>query len=148
MTIMSLRNDILKQGVRQTTTLLDTPHSLPALPAEAASLRTLTDDNVSSKGSGASVNATADAIKLMHRVFDKSSETLRLSKTADAAVTLKKYLDCGALSLRMVAKHAAQQLGGQLKGRTFSELVWRNYVSLTANAHLVQSVKNGAAMTA
>lgn len=137
MTVMSLRSDIVKQGVQKTTTLAQTPDSLPQPPAQARSFQTLGH-------SSSPVDATKEALSLLNKSFDKSAELLRLSKTPDAAVALKVYIDHGAISLRMIARHVATAFGGQFKGRTFSELVWRNYVSLSANVSLAKSVKTRA----
>lgn len=64
--------------------------------------------------------------------MDRRAETLALDKTPDLAVQLKHFMDYGAISPRMVAQKTVQVMGGW-KGRTFSELVWREYLCFAAH---------------
>lgn len=116
----------------------DAPHRLPALPAAARSLR---GQRVVSAKSGGGSSA---GVKVMEGM-QKGRETLLVEKSPDLAVLLKVFLDYGAVSPKMVAQKVVQVMGA-CRGRTFSELVWREYVCFAA--HRAAGVATGAAAVA
>ena len=59
----------------------------------------------------------------------KETELLRIEKKTDIAMEIKNLLDVGAVSSRMVAARIVQVIG-KATGRTFSELVWRDYTGV------------------
>lgn len=121
--------DVLKQPIGEITNIVNAPETLPKLPVAATAFNTkLLDQQQAQSGVG-----SVQALKVLNNVLnDKFKETLGITKGMDAALVIKTYLDCGTLSVRMVAKRVVEVMG-ELKGRTFSELVWRTYVSFAAN---------------
>lgn len=109
----------------EVTTCVSSPESLPAIPPAAA---TLEQTSLPTHAPGAGTSA---ALKILESM-DKRRETLLLSRAADLVVLLKPHLDFGSISLRMVAARVEAVLG-KLHGKTFSELVWRTYVSFAAH---------------
>lgn len=71
----------------------------------------------------------------------KETELLRIEKKTDLALEIKKLLDVGAVSPRMIASRIVQVVG-KATGRTFSELVWRDYTAVMVSRSVgVKSVK-------
>lgn len=87
---------------------------------------------------------TTRAVAVMKRM-DRSTEMLAIERTPDLAVQIKLFLDYGALSPKMVAQHAVT-VTGAWKGRTFSELVWREYVCFAAHRGSGVAVKQTVAV--
>lgn len=115
------------------------PESLPAVPAAAMGLTAHPAAQVQVRAAG-----TSAALALLARM-DHRRETLLLAPDADLAVSLKTHLDYGSVSPRMVAACVADKLG-KLRGKTFSEVVWRTYVALVA--HRAAGVAAPSAVTA
>lgn len=100
--------------------VLPAPESMPEVPTNASQIAQLPIVKKLGGGSSAAWNVL--------NTMDRGRETVVHSASADLSVTLKPHLDFGSLSPRMVAAHALKVVGS-LSGRTFSELIWRTYVS-------------------
>lgn len=59
----------------------------------------------------------------------RKEKEIRVIDGRDVCMDLKRYLDYGALSRKMVARKTVEVLGRR-GGKTFSELVWRDYVGI------------------
>lgn len=135
-TVKQIFADIVAQALNVTVEGSKTPQSLPALPAMTG----MAFETVKASNSADSLN---DALKTLS-AMDKKRETLVVDKTPDVAVSLKQVLDHGVVSPRTVVKHVHRVMNG-LKGRTFSEMVWRTYVCLSAcRAAGVRSARTNA----
>lgn len=98
------------------------PERMPSLPVGVQR-----QSCVQGKVSG----GTSEALRVL-RGMKKERELLWMDRKPDLVVLLKLYLDYGALSPRMVAKRSNAVLG-KVGGRTFSEMVWRDYVAIAAH---------------
>lgn len=109
------------------STVVPAPESMPQVPANVTQITQL--PSVKKLGGGSS-----GAWNILNSM-DRRRETLVHSPSADLAITLKSHLDFGSLSPRSIAMHALKVVGSH-SGRTFSELVWRTYVSYSIHSKI------------
>lgn len=131
--------DIVAQPLNTMIEGTKTPQQLPALPTVLNTGMAFETVKASS-GGGDLLNNALKTLSMM----DEKRETLVVDKNPDVAVSLKQVLDHGVVSPRTVVKHVHRVMNG-LKGRTFSEMVWRTYVCLSAcRAAGVRSARTNA----
>lgn len=109
------------------STMVPVPESMPQVPANVSQINQMPIVRKMGGGSSGAWNIL--------NTMDRGRETVVHSSSADLAITLKTHLDFGSISPRSVAMHALKVVGSH-SGRTFSELVWRTYVSYSIHSKI------------
>lgn len=114
-----LRNITKRKGiVADVTRVHAVPDRMPNVPTAVAALPQLRVDPLMGGG-------TSLALKLLCNM--RRADEICAGREARFMMTIKALLDCGAVSTRMIAARVVQVVGA-LRGRSFEDLLWRDYV--------------------